>query len=64
MSENQKLRLALPKGSLQDTTIEVFKRAGYSIRVSDRSYYPSIDDSEIECILIRPQKWRVTSNKV
>lgn len=56
MSEDQKLRLALPKGSLQKTTIEVFKRAGYSIRVSDRSYYPSIDDSEIECILIRPQE--------
>jgi len=56
MSEDQKLRLALPKGSLQNTTIEVFKRAGYSIRVSDRSYYPSIDDSEIECILIRPQE--------
>lgn len=56
MSEDQKLRLALPKGSLQKTTIEVFKRAGYSIRVNDRSYYPSIDDEEIECILIRPQE--------
>ena len=56
MSDDQKLRLALPKGSLQETTIEVFKRAGYSIRVNDRSYYPSIDDTEIECILIRPQR--------
>ena len=56
MSEDMKLRLALPKGSLQDTTVEVFRRAGYSIRVSDRSYYPSIDDPEIECILIRPQE--------
>ena len=56
MSEDRKLRLALPKGSLQKTTIEVFKRAGYSIRVNDRSYYPSIDDPEIECILIRPQE--------
>ncbi|MEE3328432.1 MAG: ATP phosphoribosyltransferase [Myxococcota bacterium] len=56
MSDDQKLRLALPKGSLQETTIEVFKRAGYSIRVNDRSYYPSIDDAEIECILIRPQE--------
>ncbi len=56
MSEGPKLRLALPKGSLQDTTIEVFRRAGYSIRVTSRSYYPSIDDPDIECILIRPQE--------
>jgi ATP phosphoribosyltransferase len=50
------LRLGLPKGSLQDTTIEMFRKAGYQIRVGSRSYYPSIDDPEIECILIRAQE--------
>lgn len=56
MSETQSLRLALPKGSLQETTFELFRKAGFNIRVSGRSYYPSIDDPEIECILIRPQE--------
>jgi len=50
------LRIGLPKGSLQETTAQLFKRAGYDIRFSGRSYYPSIDDPEIECILIRPQE--------
>lgn len=50
------LRLGIPKGSLQDTTVEMFKKAGYEIRVSSRSYYPSIDDPEIECILVRAQE--------
>ncbi|MCF7854121.1 MAG: ATP phosphoribosyltransferase [Candidatus Pacebacteria bacterium] len=50
------LRLGIPKGSLQDTTIHMFKKAGYDIRVSSRSYYPTIDDPEIECILIRAQE--------
>jgi ATP phosphoribosyltransferase len=48
--------LALPKGSLQDTTLQLFAKAGYQIRVASRSYYPTIDDDEIECILIRPQE--------
>lgn len=57
MSETDaKLRIGLPKGSLQDTTTKLFKKAGYDIRVSGRSYSPSIDDPEIECILIRPQE--------
>ena len=56
MSEEKKLRLALPKGSLQQTTFELFAKAGFDIRVAPRSYYPSINDSEIECILIRPQE--------
>ena len=56
MSEERKLRLALPKGSLQQTTFELFAKAGFDIRVAPRSYYPSINDSEIECILIRPQE--------
>ena len=51
-----KLRIGLPKGSLQDTTRALFAKAGYDVRISGRSYYPSIDDPEIECILIRPQE--------
>jgi len=50
------LRLGIPKGSLQDTTQRLFERAGYRLQISGRSYYPSIDDSEIDCILIRPQE--------
>ena len=50
------LRLGIPKGSLQDTTQKLFIRAGYDLRISGRSYYPSIDDPEIECVLIRPQE--------
>ncbi len=51
-----KLQLGLPKGSLQDSTIEMFRKAGWNIRVASRSYYPSIDDPEIECTLIRAQE--------
>src|SRR5687767_220068 len=51
-----KLRLGIPKGSLQDSTIQLFQRAGYIIRVDSRSYFPSIDDPEIECMLIRAQE--------
>jgi ATP phosphoribosyltransferase len=50
------LKLGLPKGSLQDATIQLFGRAGFSIYVNSRSYYPSIDDPEIECLLIRAQE--------
>ena len=50
------LRLGIPKGSLQDTTQKLFTRAGYDLRISGRSYYPDIDDPEIECILIRAQE--------
>jgi ATP phosphoribosyltransferase len=52
----QRLRLGIPKGSLQDTTQKLFVRAGYDLRISGRSYYPDIDDPEIQCILIRPQE--------
>jgi ATP phosphoribosyltransferase len=51
-----KLRLGIPKGSLQDSTIQLFQRAGYILRVDSRSYFPSIDDPEIECMLIRAQE--------
>ena len=50
------LRLGIPKGSLQETTVRLFALAGYKLRISGRSYYPDIDDAEIECILIRPQE--------
>lgn len=51
-----KLRLGLPKGSLEETTVDMFRRAGYKIDVQSRSYYPSIDDKDIECVLIRAQE--------
>ena len=51
-----RLRLGIPKGSLQETTQKLFQRAGYDLRISGRSYYPDIDDAEIQCILIRPQE--------
>ncbi|HLV30176.1 MAG TPA: ATP phosphoribosyltransferase [Chitinispirillaceae bacterium] len=51
-----KLSLGLPKGSLENPTIELFKKAGFHIRKSERSYYPSCDDSELDLILMRPQE--------
>jgi ATP phosphoribosyltransferase len=56
MSRLRTLRLGLPKGSLHDTTTRLFGLAGYVVRVTSRSYYPEIDDPEIECILIRAQE--------
>lgn len=50
------LRLGIPAGSLQEATAQLFQRAGYKITFSSRSYYPSIDDEEIECLLIRAQE--------
>jgi ATP phosphoribosyltransferase len=55
-TNSPRLRLGIPKGSLQETTQKLFIRAGYDLRISGRSYYPDIDDAEIECILIRPQE--------
>jgi ATP phosphoribosyltransferase len=52
----KRLRLGLPKGSLQATTESLFKRAGYDLRIAERSYTPKIDDPEIECVLIRAQE--------
>jgi ATP phosphoribosyltransferase len=51
-----KLRLGIPKGSLQDATVQLFARAGFNLYVSTRSYFPSVDDPEIECMLIRAQE--------
>jgi ATP phosphoribosyltransferase len=51
-----RLKLGIPKGSLQESTIQLFGRAGFNIYVNSRSYFPSIDDPEIECMLIRAQE--------
>lgn len=51
-----KLRLGIPKGSLEQATIELFRKAGFNITPSARSYFPSIDDPEIECMMIRAQE--------
>jgi ATP phosphoribosyltransferase len=55
-TDKPRLKLGLPKGSLQDSTIQLFARAGFVINVNSRSYFPSIDDPEIECMLIRAQE--------
>ena len=51
-----KLKLGIPKGSLETATVDLFRRAGFQITVSSRSYFPAIDDPEIECMLIRAQE--------
>jgi ATP phosphoribosyltransferase len=51
-----KLKLGIPKGSLENATFDLFRRAGFQITVSSRSYFPAIDDPEIECMLIRAQE--------
>ena len=50
------LKLGIPAGSLQEATSELFQRAGYRITISSRSYYPSIDDDEVDCLLVRAQE--------
>ncbi|MFA6378468.1 MAG: ATP phosphoribosyltransferase [Candidatus Omnitrophota bacterium] len=52
----KKLKLGLPKGSLQEATFNIFERAGFKVRVSSRSYFPAIDDEEIEVVLLRAQE--------
>ena len=52
----RRLRLGLPKGSLQATTEKLFTLAGFDLRIRERSYYPDIDDPDIECVLIRAQE--------
>src|SRR5215469_16067607 len=51
-----KLKLGIPKGSLESATIDLFRRAGFAITISSRSYFPGIDDPEIDCMLIRAQE--------
>src|SRR3974390_1491190 len=54
--EGMKLKLGIPKGSLENATIDLFRKAGFNITTSSRSYFPAIDDPEIECMLIRAQE--------
>jgi ATP phosphoribosyltransferase len=54
--KSSKLKLGIPKGSLQEATVRMFRKAGFYIGISERSYFPSIDDDEIECILFRAQE--------
>ena len=56
MAVGNKLKLGIPKGSLQDATIALFERAGWRIFANGRSYFPTIDDPEIECMLVRAQE--------
>src|SRR6202521_3041651 len=51
-----KLKLGIPKGSLENATVELFRRAGFQITINSRSYFPAIDDPEIECMMIRAQE--------
>jgi ATP phosphoribosyltransferase len=51
-----KMKLGLPKGSLQQATFQLFKKAGYTLSVGERSYFPDVDDPEISCLLIRAQE--------
>ncbi|MGL6196430.1 MAG: ATP phosphoribosyltransferase [Thermoguttaceae bacterium] len=50
------LKLGIPAGSLQEATVELFRKSGYNISIQSRSYIPTIDDDEIECLLIRAQE--------
>ena len=56
MSDKQQLRLGIPKGSLEEATVSLFDQAGWSIRSRSRNYFPSIDDPEIACALVRSQE--------
>ncbi|NQT29948.1 MAG: ATP phosphoribosyltransferase [Candidatus Saganbacteria bacterium] len=53
---SKKLKIGLPKGSLQESTLELFKKAGWTIKSSSRSYYPGVDDPELEVMLSRAQE--------
>ncbi len=55
-ARSDKLKIGIPKGSLENATVDLFRRAGFNISTSSRSYFPAIDDPEIECMLIRAQE--------
>jgi ATP phosphoribosyltransferase len=55
-NSTRKLKLGIPKGSLQDATMELFRRGGFDIQVGARSYFPTVDDEELDCVLIRAQE--------
>ncbi len=50
------LRIGLPKGSLEESTVDLFDRAGYKVRIQDRSYFPQIDDPDMWCVMFRAQE--------
>ena len=52
----KKLKLGIPKGSLQESTLELFKKAGVRIFATDRSYFPSSDDDELDLMMVRSQE--------
>jgi ATP phosphoribosyltransferase len=56
MATAHRLKLGIPKGSLQEATIDLFSRAGWKITLGSRSYVPAIDDTEIECLMVRAQE--------
>lgn len=56
MSQERILKLGIPKGSLADSTVDLFARAGFDIQVSSRGYYPSVNDPELSCIMFRAQE--------
>src|SRR5437879_12750849 len=56
MQSPQELKLGIPKGSLEEMTIELFRKSGWKISTTSRSYFPSIDDDTIRCSLARPQE--------
>ena len=56
MNADRQLRLGLPKGSLESATMELFRKAGWKVSGGERSYFPSMDDPEIRCALVRPQE--------
>jgi len=62
MNDGPTLKLGIPAGSLQEATGELFRKAGYKITFASRSYYPSIDDPEIHCTLIRDAfaRWQLS----
>jgi ATP phosphoribosyltransferase len=56
LSEQKTLKVGIPKGSLSDSTVDLFSRAGFNLSISSRGYYPSIDDPELRCIMFRAQE--------
>ena len=56
MADRKRLLIGIPKGSLSDSTVDLFRRAGYNLSVSSRSYYPSIDDDTLSCTMFRAQE--------
>jgi len=55
-NKKQTLKICLPKGSLQDSTFDLFRRAGFAIACDSRSYFPSVNDPELECVMFRAQE--------